>query len=376
MPVLSSPAMRLPKLACLFALAYGALDCIPKKPPAESGSVAGPPETPPSAPQTGPALREAAKASGRHVGVALATWFFDDPRYEPLAAREFDSLTAENEMKWYAIEPDPDRFTFDAGDRLVDFAEKNGMRVRGHTLVWHSQLARWVKPLSGAALRDAMLRHVTRTAEHYRGRIAQWDVVNEAVDETGALRNDSPFSALGKEYIADAFRAAHRADAHAELFYNDYEIEDASTPKSQGAYELLRWLKESGVPLHGVGFQMHVEPRHWPSSEQMQATFERYAALGLKVELTEIDVPIGEIPGTTEQKLAAQKTIAEGIVRACLAVKACTGLTLWGLTDRHSWLSSPEWAHLRGNGPHLPLPFDEAYRRKPMHVGLVEAFSR
>ncbi|HEY3498360.1 MAG TPA: endo-1,4-beta-xylanase [Polyangiaceae bacterium] len=363
------------RLAGFLALACSTIDCIPRKPPGATGTAAGGIEHSADAP-AGPSLRQAAAPTGRRIGVALATWFFEDPRYQPLAAREYDSLTAENEMKWYAVEPDPGRFTFDAGDRLVRFAEENGMRVRGHTLVWHSQLAAWVKKLSGKALHDAMLRHVTLTAEHYRGKIAQWDVVNEAVDETGKLRADSPFSALGPGYVADAFRAAHAADPQAELFYNDYEIEDFSTPKSQGAYELVRSLKESGVPLHGVGFQMHLEPRHWPSPERMQATLERYAALGVKIELTEIDVPLGEIAGSAEQKLAEQATLAQGVVRACLAVKACTGMTFWGLTDRHSWLSSPDWARLRGTGPHRPLPFDEDYRRKPMHAGIVEALGR
>jgi endo-1,4-beta-xylanase len=322
-----------------------------------------------------PPLRDAAGKRSRKIGVALATWFFDHPLYGELAARQYDSLTPENEMKWYAVEPQPGQFDFKGGDRLVSFAKEHGMRVRGHTLVWHNQLAPYVKRLSGDELRRAMSSHVTGTAEHYRGQIAQWDVVNEAVGDDGELRKDSPFTALGPAYLEMAFKAAHAADPAAKLYYNDYDIEDFAWPKSQGAYRLVKSLKDAHVPIHGMGFQVHVDPRRWPTSEVMQKTFEQFAALGLDIELTEIDIPVGEIPGTTEQKLAAQKEIVRGIVRACLAVPRCTGMTIWGLTDRHSWLASPEWARLRGNGPHLALPFDEGYRPKPMHAGILEALA-
>jgi endo-1,4-beta-xylanase len=323
------------------------------------------------------ASREPLKTAGarreRKIGVALATWFFEHPFYGRLAAHEFDSLTPENEMKWYAVEPQPGQFDFSGADRLVSFAKEHGMRVRGHTLVWHNQLAPWVKRLSGDDLARAMLNHVTRTAEHFRGQLAQWDVVNEAVGDDGELRKDSPFTALGPEYLDRAFKAAHAADPEARLYYNDYDVEDLESPKSQGAYRLVKRLKDAHVPIHGMGFQMHLDPRRWPTPEVMQKTLERFADLGLDIELTELDIPVGEIPGTMEQKLVAQTELARGVVRACLAVPRCKGITFWGLTDRHSWLASPEWAHLRGKGPHLPLPFDENYRPKPMVNGILEA---
>jgi endo-1,4-beta-xylanase len=341
------------------------------------GTQAGPPSAPlSSAAGSGAAalsLREAAAPTGAKVGVALATYFMSDARYEQVAAREFDSVTPENEMKWGATEPSPGSFRFEAGDRLVGLAERHAMRVRGHTLVWHNQLAPWVSGLSDGELRAAMLRHVRELTLHWKGRIAQWDVVNEAVDDSGKLRQDSPFTRLGPGYLAEAFRAAHEADPGALLFYNDYDIEAFDSPKTQGAYELVKGLKESGAPIHGIGFQMHVDPRAWPSSQEMQRNFERFAKLGLSVELTEIDVPLGEIPGSAEQKLAKQSELARGVAEACLAVPACSGMTFWGLTDKHSWLSTPEWGPRKGRGPHLPLLFDENYRPKPMHSGLVEA---
>jgi len=320
-------------------------------------------------------LRAAAAKSQRKVGVALATWFFDQMGYKETAAQHFDSLTPENEMKWYATEPEPGKFTFEGGDKLVAFAEAHQMRVRGHALVWHNQLAPWVKGLPPKELRAAMLRHAQTLVGHWKGRIAHWDVVNESVDDAGKLRADSPFTALGPTYLDEAFRAAHAADPSALLYYNDYDIEDYRTPKSEGAYQLVKRLKESGVPIHGMGFQMHLDPRNWPTAEVMQKTLERFAALGLKIELTEIDVPLGELPGSPAEKLAAQAALTRGVVQSCMAVPQCTGLTFWGLTDSQSWLSTPEWGPRRGRGPHLPLPFAENYQPKPMFDAVLAALA-
>ncbi len=139
-------------------------------------------------------------------------------------------------MKWVNVEPSPGQFSFQAGDGLVAFAEQNGMRVRGHTLVWHTQLAPWVAGLSAEALHAAMLRHITGEVSHWKGKISQWDVVNEAFADGrgGGLRKDSPFTALGPTFIEDAFRAAHEADPAAQLFYNDYALEDPGIGQDRG----------------------------------------------------------------------------------------------------------------------------------------------
>jgi endo-1,4-beta-xylanase len=322
-------------------------------------------------------LREAAGRAHRHVGTALATEYFNEPSYGAIAGRQFDSLTPENQMKWEAIEPRKGAFAFEGGDELVAFAQENGMRVRGHTLVWHSQLAPWVKGLSGEALHSAMIDHVKAVAGHYAGRVAQWDVVNEALADgpTGALRSDSPFTALGPTFIDDAFRAAHQADANALLFYNDYEIERPGAPKTEAALRLVKRLKEAGVPIGGIGFQMHVDPRHWPSADEIRQNFERFAELGLAVEITEMDVPVGAVAGSLEEKFARQKAIGHDIVAACVAVPRCTGITVWGFTDAHTWLNDAHWGALRGPLPHYPLPFDDDYRAKPLYYGILDALA-
>jgi endo-1,4-beta-xylanase len=324
----------------------------------------------------GEPLRAAAARAGRYIGTAFETQHLHDAAFRDTVAREFNSLTPENEMKWESIEPRPGGFAFAAGDALVRFAREHDMRVRGHTLVWHSQLAGWVKGLSGEALHAAMIRHVKEVAGHFKGQIAEWDVVNEAIADGsgGELRADSPFTALGPTFLDDAFRAAHEADPGAVLCYNDYEIEGEGTPKSDAAYALAKRLKDAGVPIGCVGLQMHVDPRHWPTVEQIHRNVERLAALGLRVELTEMDVPVGEIPGSREQKLEKQRALTREILGACLSVVQCTGVTFWGVTDRHSWLNDPHWGALRGTRPHLPLPFDSDYRPKPMVSAIRDAF--
>ena len=345
------------------ALALGA--CIIHTPPGE---------TPGSQVAEGPPLRAAAASTKRYVGTAIMSGRLANAPARALIARQFNSLSPENEMKWESIEPQPGVFSFEAGDKLADFAAKNNMRLRGHTLVWHSQLPQWVKGLKGDALRAAMAKHIAAVAGHYAGKIGQWDVVNEAIadGDSGALRDDSPFTPLGEGFIAEAFKLARQADPKAQLIYNDYEIEGPGAPKSEAAFQLCKRLKEAGVPIDGVGFQMHVDPRKWPTAEQIRANVARYAELGLIVEFTEVDVPVGEMSGTIDEKLQQQATVAHDIVAACMAVDKCTGITFWGLTDADSWFNDPQWGKLRGKLPHYPLLFNSNLHPKPV-VGAVEA---
>ncbi|MFL5307782.1 MAG: endo-1,4-beta-xylanase [Polyangia bacterium] len=360
--------MTVPLWATVMLAAAG---CVVPHPPADTvgkDSAAGA-ENPP--------LRAAAEAAHKRIGTALMSGRLNNPAVRALLSRQFDSLSPENEMKWASVEPLRGVFAFAAGDRLVAFAAQNGMRMRGHTLVWHQQIAGWARPLKGDELRAAMAAHIAGVAGHWRGQIGAWDVVNEALadGESGSLRADSPFTALGPDFIDQAFKEAHAADPQAQLFYNDYEIEGVGAAKSEAAFALCKRLKEAGVPINGVGFQMHVDPRHWPAPGAIRANIARYAALGLLVEFTEMDVPVGELPGTPEQKLEAQRKLTHDIVATCVAEPACTAVTFWGLTDRDSWLNSPQWGKLRGEGPHRPLLFDPDMHPKPVVQGLLDAFA-
>jgi endo-1,4-beta-xylanase len=347
------------------------LACVVPHPPADTVA------TESAAGTENPPLRAAAEAAHKRIGTALMSGRLNNAAARALVSRQFDSLSPENEMKWAFVEPLRGVFAFAAGDRLVAFAAQNGMRMRGHTLVWHQQVAGWARQLKGDELRAAVAAHIAGVAGHWRGQIGAWDVVNEALadGDSGSLRADSPFTALGPDFIDQAFREAHAADPQAQLFYNDYEIEGVGAAKSEAAFQLCKRLKEAGVPITGVGFQMHVDPRRWPAPAAIRANIARYAALGLLVEFTEMDVPVGELPGTAEQKLDAQRKITHDIVGTCVAEPACTAVTFWGLTDRDSWLNNPQWGKLRGDGPHRPLLFDADMHPKPVVQGLLDAFA-
>jgi endo-1,4-beta-xylanase len=363
--------MRLQHVGGVAAALLGAACVVPHPPPdpvTTTQSAAG---------SENPPLRAAAEAAQKRIGTAIMSGRLNDPAARALIARQFDSLSPENEMKWASVEPRPGAFAFLAGDRLVAFAKQNNLRMRGHTLVWHQQIPAWAKQLKGDELRAAMARHIAGVVGHWKGDIGAWDVVNEALvdDPSGALRPDSPFATVGPDYIDQAFRMAHDADPQAQLFYNDYEIEGMGVPKSEAAFALCKRLKEAGAPITGVGFQMHVDPRHWPTPDAIKANVARYAALGLLVEFTEMDVPVGELPGDADQKLQEQRRIAHDIVATCVSQANCTAVTFWGLTDRDSWLNAPQWAKLRGNGPHRPLLFDAQMHPKPIVQGVLDAFA-
>jgi endo-1,4-beta-xylanase len=228
-------------------------------------------------------LRDAAGA--RLVGTAVQTPAFGDPRYLATVERHFNYLVAEYEMKWDPIERVPDAPDFAGADRIVGLAEARGMRTKGHALVWHGAVPAWVQNLSAPELRIAVDQHLRAVLGRYRGRVFVWDVVNEAIaDDASGLRDTVFRRGLGDDYIAELFRRAHELDPEALLFYNDYGTEGLG-PKSDRVYELVRGLVERGVPIHGVGMQMHVAAASFPPPESVAANMRRLAALGLRVEL-------------------------------------------------------------------------------------------
>ncbi|NEC92892.1 endo-1,4-beta-xylanase, partial [Streptomyces sp. SID12501] len=186
----------------------------------------------------------------------------NDSTYSTIANREFNMITAENEMKMDATEPNRGQFSYTNGDRIVNYALGKGKKVRGHTLAWHAQQPGWMQGMEGSALRQAMLNHVTQVATHYRGKIYAWDVVNEAFADDGrGSRRDSNLQRTGNDWIEAAFRAARAADPGAKLCYNDYNTDDWTHAKTQAVYTMVRDFKARGVPIDCVGFQSHFNPQ-------------------------------------------------------------------------------------------------------------------
>ena len=239
----------------------------------------------------------------------------------------------------------------------MDFARAHDMRVRGHALLWHLQLPDWV---DGSA--EQVKRHIDGVVGHYRGKVAEWDVVNEALSDQGGLRQNLFLGAQGPDYIARAFADAHAADPDALLAYNDYGAESPDTPKGRALYKLVRGLKRVGAPIDVVGFQTHVDSRPIAGFERQ---LRRVAALGVDVELTEVDVRLPAKP--TRADLDAQAIAYRRIVGACAAVARCRGITFWGLDDGDSWV--PQF--FPGTGSALLL--DRHLQPKPAYRAVRDA---
>jgi endo-1,4-beta-xylanase len=278
---------------------------------------------------------------GVFVGTAVDMTALDnEPTYRARVASEFSSVTPENVMKWQLVEPTRGVLDFAAADELVSFAQSNHQRVRGHTLVWHNQLPTWLT--SGVAdgsitptqLRDILRQHIMDEVGHFKGRVAQWDVVNEALNEDGTLRNSIWLQNLGPGYIADAFRWAHQADPRVKLFYNDFNLEGLSA-KSDAAFKLVTDLRSQGVHVDGVGIQGHLGAQ-FPAPSTMQENLKRFSDAGFLTEITEADVRI--VLPTNATNLEAQAEGYRVMLSACLLTRRCTGLTVWGFTDLHSWV--------------------------------------
>ena len=292
-----------------------------------------------------------------------------DAVYAQTLAAEFSSVTPGNEMKWGSVQPvDATHWDFTGADNIVAAAQAADQEIKGHTLIWHQQLPGWVNDsLSAAALQQAINNNIDTLVGRYRGKVRAWDVVNEAMNDDGTLR-DSVFSRkFGVDFIANAFKRAHKADKKAKLFYNDYGIEVANA-KSDAVYNLVKSLKQAGVPIDGVGFQFHVDARFAPSMDAMLANFKRFAKLGLSVNVSELDVQVRNLTGTRAEKLAVQKQIYHRVVTACALTEACESLTTWGFTDKYSWIDSTF-------GPDDPLELDESYGRKPAYYAMVDALA-
>src|SRR4051812_45004379 len=282
-------------------------------------------------------LGAAATQSGRYFGTAMGSGTVGNSTDTSIAAREFTMVTPENEMKPDATEPNQNQFNFTNGDRVYDWATQNGLKVRGHTLAWHGQQPGWMQSLSGTALRTAMINHINVVMAHYKGKLYAWDVVNEAYADSGGGRRDSNLQRTGNDWIEVAFRTARAADPSVKLCYNDYNTDNWTSAKTQGVYNMVKDFTSRGVPIDCVGFQSHFTGgSSLPSN--FQTTLSSFAALGVDVQLTEVDVT------------NASTTQYQGLTQACLNVTRCAGITVWGIRDSTSWRSSESPLLFDGNG--------------------------
>jgi endo-1,4-beta-xylanase len=300
-----------------------------------------------------------------YFGAAVAmSPFRNEIIYKETIQNEFNIIVAENAFKWDAVRPSRTTFNFTDTDALVNFAQANNMKIRGHTLVWHSQLPGWLT--SGAFTRDEVIQilreHILTFVGRYAGVVWAWDVVNEAIDDSANLRNSFWLQKIGPEYIRLAFEFAREADPNARLYYNDYSIEGLNA-KSEAVYNLVRDLKNQGAPIDGVGWQMH-QVNGFRMGMRHEKNARRLANLGLELSITEMDVRIS-LP-TTPEKLQEQANAYRGAIYFCLRKSYCKAFLLWGFTDKYSWIPStfPGWGDA--------LIFDANYQPKPAYFALRE----
>lgn len=328
------------------------------------------------------------------VGVAVSAGnetraILNTPEKQKTIAQHFSQLTAGNIMKMSYLHPQENTYSWTNADALVDWAKSKGISVHGHALIWHSdyQVPNFMKNYNGDF--EAMLdEHVTTIADHYKGDVVSWDVVNEAIDEnqSNCYRNSVFYQKLGAAFIENAFRAADAADPNADLYYNDYDTEGGNSNKLNCLLDLIDDLQDNGVPIDGVGFQMHVQI-DWPSTSNLRTAFQAIVDRGLKVKITELDVPVNNPYASTvfpqydsfsadaQQK---QKARYKAIAKTYMDVVPPAlrgGFTVWGLWDGDSWLlsfderqGSNDWPLLFGG------PATGPYETKPAFDGVVEAF--
>jgi endo-1,4-beta-xylanase len=324
--------------------------------------------------------REAPK--GFHIGTAVAGGghhenqpypdpFTSDQPYRKVLAAEFNSVSAENQMKWEYIHPEQGRYNFGMADAIVRFAKQNKQVVRGHTLLWHSQNPTWLEQgnFTPAELRSILRDHIKRVVGRYRGSIQQWDVANEIFTDTGELRTTENIwlRELGPGIIADAFRWAHEADPKAKLFLNDYGVESVNA-KSDAYLALIKQLRAQHVPVGGFSAQSHLSIRYGFPSD-LETNLKRFSALGLDTAITELDVrmdlPADGVP--TAAQLAQQADYYTRTLTACLNVDGCDSFTIWGFTDKYSWVP----VFFPGQGA-ATVMWDD-FSRKPAYFALKTA---
>ena len=327
-----------------------------------------------------------------YIGTALSADQIEvkNAKEDSLIRKEFNAITAENIMKSMYTHPQKDKYDFALSDKFVAYGEKNKMFIHGHTLIWHSQLAPWMEKIADSTEMKAFMKdHITRIVSKYKGRINSWDVVNEALNEDGTLRQSVFLKTLGEKYLVDAFKLAEKADPKAELYYNDYNIEEPA--KRAGAIALIKKIKAQGGKVDGVGIQGHWRLNS-PSLEEIEKSILEYSALGVKVAFTELDITVlpnpwdlkgaeisqkfegsekmnpypKALPDSIQNKLAERY---ESIFKLFLKHKdKISRVTFWGVHDGQSWLN--DWP-IKGR-TNYPLPFDATLRHKKAYESILK----
>jgi endo-1,4-beta-xylanase len=322
------------------------------------------------------------------IGVAVSPQALKRQDESKLITEQFGSMTPENAMKMGPIHPSEKFYFWRDADSIAAFAQRNKMKLRGHTLCWHNQTPRWLftdsatgKQVTKEVLLQRLKDHITTVVNRYKGTVYAWDVVNEAISDKKEeyLRNSLWYQICGEDFIARAFQYAHEADPNALLFYNDYN--EISSVKREKIYKLVKGLKEAGVPIDGIGMQGHWAVNE-PSEEQLDSTIGRFAELGLKVQVTELDISVYPKEHDARERRASDYDTAFSaekeakqmeVYKMCFKLfrkykKVLSGVTFWNISDRSSWLDN---FPVRGRKDY-PLLFDKSMLPKKAYWEIVK----
>ncbi len=314
---------------------------------------------------------------GCMVGLSMLQ---SSPEFRAAVVREASIIVPGNEMKWKPTQPNRGPADYRDADAISAFAREHGLALRGHTAAWHVNLPAWaLQDLASPQGRDLLLRHVGEVVGHFRGRVVEWDVVNEAIEPHDGLerdlRNSPLYRAGGANYIADCFQAAHEADPGARLFYNEYGLQyrtDYEDRRRASTLRLLSDLRRQAVPLHGLGLQCHLKVGNRFDAKVFRTFLAEVAALGLHISITELDIDDQRLPAHIAERDRQVADHAHRFLDVALDEPAVRRLLTWGLSDRYTWLNSerPRADHVKKR----PLPLDEELTRKPLWYALAGCF--
>lgn len=308
--------------------------------------------------------------AGYPIGVAInPDLLYTDSQYHRIASQQFNSFTAENIFKPFYLHPEPDAYYWEEADKLADYCLTNHKRLHGHTLIWHEQLPEWILNFSGSSSEwEQMFKnHIQTIVAHFRGKVAGWDVVNEAFEDDGTLRNSIWRQKLGDGYIERAFRYAHEADPNALLFYNDFNLE-SNPAKRRAVLTLLNNIRLRGARIDGIGLQMHVNI-YSPGAGEIVKAIEEVAKAGYKVHISELDISINPRGRPIDNTAALFQLQAELMTKIVVNYKQLPsrlqyGITMWGISDKDSWI------RYYFNREDFPLLFDSNYVPKPVYCAI------
>lgn len=325
-------------------------------------------------------LRQLGASKGIFIGSAAGlNELKNNERYADVLAREFSLITAENSCKWSATEPQQGQFDFKDCDTILEFAEANNITFRGHNLAWGMFNPQWLDhgKFSTDQKRQLLVNHIQTVLKHYEGRVRMWDVVNEAINDADwgpVLKNNTWYPDV-PDYVDVAFRTAREADPKVKLFYNDYNVsasEGYMVGKSQRVYDMLKSMKQRGVPVDGLGVQLHIDIS-FDFVEGIKANMRRLGELGLELHITELDVSChgsGLTPGACPQwgqaQAEQQANVYAALMQVCLEEPACTNFEVWGFTDKYTWMGTQQH----------PLLFDENFSKKPAYYSLIRTMEQ